>query len=124
MVNTFHCAKFFQFDSCRHLLLDSLYKLLNKVFLEDWVNDTLLPEKRSSQLSPSPFEANNTVIHHIQQTLLTILEDIIMSLKGMALLDVCFLIMKQEFHFDVKHLLTFSLVFLVLVFTSIKFHYC
>ncbi|XP_057441205.1 uncharacterized protein At3g06530 isoform X2 [Lotus japonicus] len=71
----------------RHLLLDSLYKLLNKVSLEDWVNDTLLPEKRSSQLSPSPFEANNTVIHHIQQTLLTILEDIIMSLKGMALLD-------------------------------------
>ncbi|KAJ1389579.1 U3 small nucleolar RNA-associated protein 10 [Sesbania bispinosa] len=67
----------------RHLLLDPLFKLLSKVFSEEWVNGTLSLERRSSQPSPSPSEANSTVLYHIQQNLLIILEDIIMSVKSM-----------------------------------------
>ncbi|XP_015973198.1 uncharacterized protein At3g06530 [Arachis duranensis] len=50
----------------RHLFLGPLFKLLRKLF------------------SSSPSEAN-TIICHIQHTLLIILDDIIMSLKSMAL---------------------------------------
>ncbi|XP_061353134.1 uncharacterized protein At3g06530 [Gastrolobium bilobum] len=71
----------------RHLLLDSLFKLLSKVFSEEWVNGTLFLEKRLSQPPSSPSEASTTVVSHIQQTLLIILEDIIMSLKRTAPLN-------------------------------------
>ncbi|GAU49365.1 hypothetical protein TSUD_252390 [Trifolium subterraneum] len=64
----------------RHFLLDPLFKLLSKVFSEEWVNGTLSLEEESSQTSSSPSETLN----HIQQTLLIILEDIIVSLKSMA----------------------------------------
>ncbi|CAK8538792.1 unnamed protein product [Lathyrus sativus] len=64
----------------RHFLLDPLFKLLSKVFSEEWVNDTLSLEEGSSQSSSSPSES----INHIQQTLLIILEDIIMSLKSIT----------------------------------------
>ncbi|XP_058732539.1 uncharacterized protein At3g06530-like [Vicia villosa] len=67
----------------RHILLDPLFKLLSKVFSEEWVNGTLSLEEGSSQPSSSPFES----VNHIQQTLLIILEDIIMSPKGIAALN-------------------------------------
>jgi hypothetical protein len=75
-----------QFDTCRHSLLDPLFKLLSNVFKEEWVNDTLSLEEGSCQPSSSLFET----LDHIQQTLLIILEDIIMSPKSMAA-HVCFL---------------------------------
>ncbi|KAK7320388.1 hypothetical protein VNO77_29813 [Canavalia gladiata] len=67
----------------RHLLLEPLFKLLSKVFSEEWVKGMFFPERSLSQPSSSPSEANNS-ISHIQQTLLIVLEDIIMSLKSMA----------------------------------------
>ncbi|XP_027939226.1 uncharacterized protein At3g06530 [Vigna unguiculata] len=67
----------------RHLLLGPLFKLLSKVFSEEWVNESFIPVQRLSQKS-SPSEANNSTIYHIQQTLLIILEDIIISLKSIA----------------------------------------
>ena len=84
-----------QFDCCRHLLLGPLFKLLSKVFSEEWVNGAFSPVIRLSQPS-SPSEANNYTVYHIQQTLLIILEDIIISLKSMAPLNVCFQVMKPE----------------------------
>lgn len=109
----------FQFDSCRHLLVDPLFKLLSKVFSEEWVNGTIFLEKVSNQPSPSPSEANNT-INHIQQTLLIILEDIIMSLQSMASLNVCFHFPKREagIFIIINSLLSFLLV------PFIKFHHC
>ncbi|KAH1211465.1 Uncharacterized protein GmHk_14G039906 [Glycine max] len=71
----------------RHLLLGPLFKLLSKVFSEEWVNGAFSPVIRLSQPS-SPSEANNYTVYHIQQTLLIILEDIIISLKSMAPLNV------------------------------------
>ncbi|KAG4402850.1 hypothetical protein GLYMA_02G290200v4 [Glycine max] len=70
----------------RHLLLGPLFKLLSKVFSGEWVNGAYSPVRRLSQPS-SPSEANNYTIYHIQQTLLIILEDIIISLKSMAPLN-------------------------------------
>ncbi|XP_022637564.1 uncharacterized protein At3g06530 isoform X2 [Vigna radiata var. radiata] len=70
----------------RHLLLGSLFKLLSKVFSEECVNKSFIPVQRLSQKS-SPSEANNSTIYHIQQTLLIILEDIIISLKSIASLN-------------------------------------
>ncbi|KAG5109390.1 hypothetical protein JHK82_038613 [Glycine max] len=70
----------------RHLLLGPLFKLLSKVFSEEWVNGAFSPVIRLSQPS-SPSEANNYTVYHIQQTLLIILEDIIISLKSMAPLN-------------------------------------
>ncbi|XP_027329398.1 uncharacterized protein At3g06530 isoform X2 [Abrus precatorius] len=71
----------------RHLLLDPLFKLLSKVFSEEWVNGTFSLEREFSQISSSPSEANNPIVYHIQQTLLIILEDMIMSIKKMAALN-------------------------------------
>jgi len=76
-----------QFGSCRQFLLDPLFKLLSKVFREEWVNDSLSLQEGSCQPSSSLSET----LDHIQQTLLIILEDIIMSPKSMAALNVCFL---------------------------------
>ncbi|WJX64702.1 hypothetical protein P8452_49448 [Trifolium repens] len=64
----------------RHFLLDPLFKLLSKVFSEEWVNGTLSLGEESSQTSSNPSET----VNHIQQTLLIILEDIITSLKSIA----------------------------------------
>ena len=77
-------------DSCRHSLLDPLFKLLSKVFSEEWVNDALSLEEGSSQ----PPSSLSETVNHIQQTLLIILEDIIMSHDSMAVLNVCFLYAK------------------------------
>jgi len=57
------------------------------------MNESFIPVRRLSQQS-SPSEANNSTIYHIQQTLLIILEDIIISLKSIAPPNVCFLIVK------------------------------
>ncbi|XP_047149419.1 uncharacterized protein At3g06530-like, partial [Vigna umbellata] len=70
----------------RHLLLGSLFKLLSKVFSEECVNESFIPVQRLSQKSSSS-EANKSTIYHIQQTLLIILEDIIISLKSIASLN-------------------------------------
>ncbi|XP_052736877.1 uncharacterized protein At3g06530 isoform X2 [Vigna angularis] len=70
----------------RHLLLGSLFKLLSKVSSEECVNESFIPVQRLSQKSSSS-EANNSTIYHIQQTLLIILEDIIISLKSIASLN-------------------------------------
>nr|XP_007142268.1 hypothetical protein PHAVU_008G266400g [Phaseolus vulgaris]ESW14262.1 hypothetical protein PHAVU_008G266400g [Phaseolus vulgaris] len=67
----------------RHLLIGPLFKLLSKVFSEECMNESFIPVRRLSQQS-SPSEANNSTIYHIQQTLLIILEDIIISLKSIA----------------------------------------
>ncbi|AET00469.2 uncharacterized protein At3g06530 isoform X2 [Medicago truncatula] len=67
----------------RHSLLDPLFKLLGMVFSEEWVNYTLSLEEGSSQPPSSLFET----VNHIQQTLLIILEDIIMSHDSMAVLN-------------------------------------
>ncbi|TKY57272.1 U3 small nucleolar RNA-associated protein 10 [Spatholobus suberectus] len=71
----------------RHLLLEHLFKLLSKAFSEEWVNGAFSLERMLSQPSSSPSKANNSIIYHIQQTLLIILEHIIMSLKSMAPLN-------------------------------------
>lgn len=78
------------FDSCRHSLLDPLFKLLGMVFSEEWVNYALSLEEGSSQ----PPSSLSETVNHIQQTLLIILEDIIMSHDSMAVLNVCFLHVK------------------------------
>lgn len=114
-----------QFDSCRHLLLGSLFKLLRKVFSEEWVNGALFPKSRFSKPS-SPSDGNHSAIYHIQQTLLIILEDIIISLKSMAPLNVCYLIMKLEnllcyYLIENISLFTFSLFW---PFPYIMFHHC
>lgn len=70
----------------RHLLLGPLFKLLRKVFSEEWVNGALFPKSRLNKPS-SPSDGNHSAIYHIQQTLLIILEDIIISLKSMAPLN-------------------------------------
>ncbi|RDX79717.1 hypothetical protein CR513_39830, partial [Mucuna pruriens] len=71
----------------RHLLLKPLFNLLSKAFSEEWVNGAFFQDRRLSQPPSSPSEANNSIIYHIQQTLLIILEDIIMSLKSMVPLN-------------------------------------
>ncbi|KAL2316770.1 hypothetical protein Fmac_030646 [Flemingia macrophylla] len=71
----------------RHLLLEPLFKLLGKVFSEEWSNGAFFSQRRLSHPSSSPSEANNSIICHIQQTLLIILEDITISLKSMAPLN-------------------------------------
>nr|KYP73393.1 Uncharacterized protein At3g06530 family [Cajanus cajan] len=67
----------------RHLLLEPLFKLLRNAFSEEWVNGAFFSKRRLS----CPSEANNSILYNIQQTLLIILEDIIMSLKSMAPLN-------------------------------------
>ncbi|KAK7300089.1 hypothetical protein RJT34_10922 [Clitoria ternatea] len=70
----------------RHVLLEPLFKLLHKVFSKEWVNGSFFPERLGQPSSSSP-EANNSTLFHIQQTILIILEEIVMSLKSMAPLN-------------------------------------
>ncbi|KAI4332818.1 hypothetical protein L6164_017696 [Bauhinia variegata] len=65
----------------RNLLINPLFKLLGKIFSEKWVNDVLSLENLV-QPSSGLFEVNINTICHIQQTVLIILEDIIMSLES------------------------------------------
>lgn len=102
----------FQFDCRRHLLLGPLFKLLSKVFSEECVNDALSLEKGLNQPSSSPSEVNTTIICHIQQTLLIILEDIIMSLKSMAPLNVCFLIIRWNIDYLIGNFIVYHFAIL------------
>jgi hypothetical protein len=105
-----------KFDSCRHFLLDPLFKLLSKVFSEEWVNGTLSLGEESSQTSSNPSET----VNHIQQTLLIILEDIITSLKSIAVVNLCFLIVKlaylyynRKFKIPLQYFVCFLLLILI-----------
>ncbi|OMO94842.1 hypothetical protein CCACVL1_05773 [Corchorus capsularis] len=65
----------------RQLLVDPLFKLLGKVFSDEWRHGTLTQDEREIQ-SSNASQAISSSICYIQQTLLLVLEDICASLKN------------------------------------------
>ncbi|XP_030935775.1 uncharacterized protein At3g06530 [Quercus lobata] len=64
----------------RDSLIGPLFKLLGKVFSDEWIGGTLTRDDKLVQVSPSISESMSSTICYIQQTLLIILEDICASL--------------------------------------------
>ncbi|KAG7972395.1 hypothetical protein I3843_07G181800 [Carya illinoinensis] len=64
----------------RDSLLGLLFKLLGKVFSDEWIQGTLIQDEKVIQVSPNISQAMSSAMCYIQQTLLVILEDICASL--------------------------------------------
>ena len=79
----FHVIRF------RDSLIGPLFKLLGKVFSDEWIGGTLTRDDKLVQVSPSISESMSSTICYIQQTLLIILEDICASLINAVPIKVC-----------------------------------
>ncbi|KAF5456237.1 hypothetical protein F2P56_025738 [Juglans regia] len=64
----------------RDSLVGLLFKLLGKVFSDEWIQGTLIQDEKVIQVSPNISQAMSSAMCYIQQTLLVILEDICASL--------------------------------------------
>nr|XP_023877249.1 uncharacterized protein At3g06530 [Quercus suber] len=64
----------------RDSLIGPLFKLLGKVFSDEWIGGTLTQDDKLVQVSSSISQSMSSTICYIQQTLLIILEDICASL--------------------------------------------
>ncbi|KAJ7949476.1 U3 small nucleolar RNA-associated protein [Quillaja saponaria] len=72
----------------RHLLIAPLFKFLGNIFSEEWLNGVLSQDENLKEASSSVSEAKYSTICHIQQTLLIILADIILSLRSSVPVEI------------------------------------
>lgn len=77
--------KFYTIE-CRELLIGPLFKLLEKIFSDEW-----MPAQDENWIKASYgiSQTGSSTICYTQQTLLLVLEDIISSLKNAIPLKVC-----------------------------------
>jgi len=77
--------KFYTME-CREHLIGPLFKLLEKIFSDDW-----MPAQDENWIKASygVSQTGSSTICYTQQTLLLVLEDIIGSLKNVIPLKVC-----------------------------------
>ena len=76
-INAYSLGKSFV---CRTSLIEPLFKLLRKMFMDDWVHDDVCHNEKYMQASSGISQTTSSIKCYIQQTSLLILEDICAAL--------------------------------------------